>query len=169
MTVELRRAQPADAEFLLALVTGAETRPFLSSRAAESVDDVLDEIEQSEREPGAFGWFVFEADGERIGCARFNRVSERHRIAEVGRFAVLPQYRSRGFGEAAARALQRHVLADLDFHRLELKIYGFNERAIAHAERCGYVREGVKRRAYVKDGEWQDAVLFSLLREELDP
>jgi hypothetical protein len=25
----------------------------------------------------------------------------------------------------------------------------------------------VKRRAYVKHGEWQDAVLFSLLQEEL--
>jgi RimJ/RimL family protein N-acetyltransferase len=29
------------------------------------------------------------------------------------------------------------------------------------------VREGVKRRAYLKSGEWQDAVLFSLLQEEL--
>jgi RimJ/RimL family protein N-acetyltransferase len=29
------------------------------------------------------------------------------------------------------------------------------------------VREGVKRRAYLRDGEWQDAVVFSLLQEEL--
>jgi RimJ/RimL family protein N-acetyltransferase len=30
------------------------------------------------------------------------------------------------------------------------------------------VRVGVKRKAYLKHGEWQDAVLFSLLREDLD-
>jgi RimJ/RimL family protein N-acetyltransferase len=30
------------------------------------------------------------------------------------------------------------------------------------------VREGVKRKAYLKHGDWQDAVLFSLLREDLD-
>jgi len=59
------------------------------------------------------------------------------------------------------------LLVDLGFHRIELQIYGFNERALAHAERCGYVREGVKRRAYLRGGEWQDAVLFSLLQEEL--
>ena len=47
-------------------------------------------------------------------------------------------------------------------------MYGFNERAVAHAERCGYVREGVKRRVYLKDGEWVDAVLFSLLEDELE-
>ena len=43
--------------------------------------------------------------------------------------------------------MQRHLIFDLDYHRLELEIYGFNERAIAHAERSGFVREGVKRRA----------------------
>jgi len=60
------------------------------------------------------------------------------------------------------------VLRDLGFHRIELKVYGFNARAIAHAEASGYIREGVKRRAYLKDGEWVDAVLFALLAEDLD-
>ena len=76
-------------------------------------------------------------------------------------------FRGRRIGTEAARLFQRHLLVDLDFHRVELQIYGFNERAIAHAEQCGYVREGVKRKAYLKHGEWQDAVLFSLLQEEL--
>ena len=58
---------------------------------------------------------------------------------------------------------------DLGFHRLELAYYGFNDRAIRHSERVGFVREGVKRKAYLRHGEWQDAVLFSLLREDLDP
>jgi RimJ/RimL family protein N-acetyltransferase len=69
---------------------------------------------------------------------------------------------------AAARAFQRLLLGELGFHRIELKVYGFNERAIVHAERSGYVREGVQRRAYLKNGEWVDAVLFSLLEEDLD-
>jgi hypothetical protein len=30
------------------------------------------------------------------------------------------------------------------------------------------VREGVKRRAYLKEGEWVDAVLFALTCEDLD-
>jgi RimJ/RimL family protein N-acetyltransferase len=30
------------------------------------------------------------------------------------------------------------------------------------------VREGVKRKAYLRHGEWVDGVLFGLLREDLE-
>jgi RimJ/RimL family protein N-acetyltransferase len=165
VSVTLRRAASADADFLRALVTDEETAAFLGGRAAENVEG---EIERSQRDPDAFGWFVIEADGERAGCAAFERVNERSRIAEAGRFVIAPSFRGRGLGVEAARALQRHLLRDLGFHRIELQIYAFNERALAHAERSGYVREGVRRRAYLRHGEWQDAVLFSLLQEDLE-
>lgn len=167
MIIEVRRARRDDADFLLELITDEDTRPFLGGRAGETHDEVIAEIGRSAAEPDAFGWFVIEADGEPAGCVAFHRVNERNRIAEAGRFAIHPSFRGRRIGIEAARAFQRHLLVDLDFHRVELQIYGFNERALAHAEACGYVREGVKRKAYLKNGEWQDAVLFSLLQEEL--
>ena len=167
MTVELRRARPDDADFLLELSGDEETRPFLGGRVPETRDDVLAEIERSQREPDAFGWFVVDVDGERAGMVGFHRVNERSRIAEAGRFAMAPRFRRRGLGEAAARLFQRHLLLELGFHRVELQIYGFNERAIAHAERAGYIREGVRRKAYLRHGEWQDAVLFALVQEDL--
>jgi RimJ/RimL family protein N-acetyltransferase len=169
MSVTLRRARPDDVDFLLGLITDEKTKPFLGLRGAESHEHVAAEIERSSTEPDAFGWFVVEVDGERAGSVVFHRVNERNRIAEAGRFAIHPAFRGRGIGIEAAQAFQRHLLVDLDFHRVELQIYGFNERAIAHAERCGYVREGVKRKAYMKRGEWQDAVIFSLLQEDLAP
>jgi RimJ/RimL family protein N-acetyltransferase len=111
---------------------------------------------------------VIEVDSERAGCVAFERLSEQHRIASAGRFAVHPSFRERRIGVEAARLFQTLLLRDLGFHRIEVQIYGFNGRAIAHAERAGYVREGVKRRAYLKDGEWVDAVLFALTAEDLD-
>jgi RimJ/RimL family protein N-acetyltransferase len=167
VTIVVRRARRDDADFLLELITDEDTRPFLGGRAGETHDEVIAEIDRSDTEPDAFGWFVIESGGEPAGCVAFHRVNERNRIAEAGRFAVHPSFRGRRIGIEAARAFQRHLLVDLDFHRVELQIYGFNERALAHAEACGYVREGVKRKAYLKNGEWLDAVVFSLLQEEL--
>ena len=167
MSVELRRARPADAEFLVQLLGGDETREFLGGPAM-TLESVLADIDRSEREPEAFGWLVAEEGGERVGCAAYQAVSgPRNRIVEGRRLAVDPRFRGRRLGDEIARAFQALVLRELGFHRLELQIYGFNERAIAHAERVGYVREGVKRQAYLKNGEWQDAVLFSMLQEEL--
>lgn len=166
MSVELRRANRSDAEFLLELVTGEDTREFLG-RTPDTLDEVLADIERSEQEPEEFGWFVAEAGGERVGSATYRVLSEHNRIVQGGRLAVHPRFRGGRLGDEIARAFQRLVLRDLGFHRLELQIYGFNERAIAHAERVGYVREGVKRQAYQKNGAWQDAVLYSMLQDEL--
>jgi RimJ/RimL family protein N-acetyltransferase len=55
---------------------------------------------------------------------------------------------------------------ELGYHRLELEIYGFNERAIRHAERVGFVREGVKRKAYWRHGDWVDGVTYGMLPED---
>ena len=168
MTVSIRRARPEDADFLLDLVTHDDVEPYMGGRAAFDREALLAEIERSEREPEEFGRFVIEADGERAGSMGFEVSNKRSRIATLGRLAVHPSFRGRGIADDAARQLQRHLLLELGYHRLELEIYGFNERAIRHAERAGFVREGLKRKAYWRHGEWQDGVLFALVREDLD-
>ena len=49
-----------------------------------------------------------------------------------------------------------------------MEVYGFNERAMRHAERSGFVREGVRRKAYWRNDEWVDGVLYGLVAEDLD-
>jgi RimJ/RimL family protein N-acetyltransferase len=169
VTVSLRRAVPDDVDFLVDLIAGEETRPFLGNRVADTHEQALADVERSQREPGAYGWFVIEVDGGRAGCVAFERTSEQHRIAHAGRFAIHPCFRGRRIGVEAAKAFQRHLLHELGFHRIELQVYGFNERAIAHSELAGYRREGVKQRAYWRDGAWQDAVMFAITAEELEP
>ena len=62
----------------------------------------------------------------------------------------------------------RHLVFDLDYHRVQLEVYGFNERALVLFERAGFLREGVRRRAYDRHGDWVDGVLFGIVREDLD-
>ena len=130
-----------------------------------------EEIQRSLAEPQETGRFVIEVEENgawrRAGSMAFDLANKRNRIANLGGLAVHPDYRGRKLSDEAARLFQRHLLVDLDFHRLQLEIYGFNERAIQHAERSGFVREGVKRKAYWRHGEWADGVLFGLVREDL--
>jgi len=168
VAVELRRAKPPDADFLVELLADDEVRQFLGPRTAATRDDVLEEIERSLAEPESFGRFVIDADGEPAGMLGFHLVNERSRIARLERLAIHPAFRGRRLADEAARLFQRHLLEELGFHRLELEIYAFNERACGHAERVGFVREGRKRKAYLKDGEWVDTVLFALIPEDLD-
>jgi steroid delta-isomerase len=165
--VNIRRAEPADAEFIAGLLTHEEVEPFLSARRAKSRAETLERIERSQREPAELGVFVIEDEGRPAGLMEFEVDNRRSRIAHLGGLAIHPDFRGRRLADDAARQFQRHLLLDLGFHRLQLEIYGFNERAIRHAERAGFTREGVKRKAYRRHGEWVDGVMYALLREDL--
>jgi RimJ/RimL family protein N-acetyltransferase len=165
--VTIRRARPEDADFLVELLTHGEVEPYLAAVRPNDRESVLAGIERSQREPTEFGVFLIEVDGQPAGVMEFERANRRSRIAHLGGLAVHPSFRGRRLSDEAAREFQRHLLLDLGYHRLQLEVYGFNERAIRHAERVGFVREGVKRKAYRRHGEWVDGVMYALLREDL--
>jgi RimJ/RimL family protein N-acetyltransferase len=171
--VRIRRATRDDLTFLVELMTDDDVQPFLGGADPFDEDGIAAELERQEREPEAFGRFVVEVreDGEwvRAGAMGFKRASELSRIAQLERLAVHPRFRGRHLADDAARLFQRHLLFELDYHRVQLEIYGFNERAQRHAERSGFVREGVRRKAYWRHGEWTDGVIYGLVREDLEP
>ena len=168
MTVAIRRAQPGDVDFLVELTTRDDVDPFLSARRATTRDELLEEIERSEREPDDYGRFVVEVDGVRAGVMGFAVANKRSRVAKLAGLAIHPDFRGGKVSDEAARLLQRHLMHDLGYHRLELEIYGFNERAMRHAERVGFVHEGVKRKAYWRHDAWVDGVMYGLVSEDLD-
>ena len=168
MNVAIRRAELADLDFLVELLSHDEVEPFLAAVRVRDPDGLRAEVERSLAEPEEFGRFVIEVDGERAGAMGFQIANRRNRIADLGGLAVHPDFRGRRVADEAALQFQRHLLFDLGYHRLQMEIYGFNERAQAHAERVGWVREGARRRAYERHGEWVDGVLYGIVREDVD-
>jgi RimJ/RimL family protein N-acetyltransferase len=172
MSVRIRRAQPDDVDFLAELANHEDVEPYLAARRARDRESIAEAVDRSLAEPQHFGRFVIEVDdgdGWRLaGSMEFEVENRRSRIARLGGLAVHPDFRGRRLADEAARIFDRHLLVDLDYHRLELECYGFNDRAMRHAERIGFVREGVRRKAYWRHGEWVDGVLYGLLREDLE-
>jgi RimJ/RimL family protein N-acetyltransferase len=168
VSVSVRRARSEDVDFLVELVSHEDVEPFLGAVSAKDRGAVAGEVGRSLAHPHDFGRFVIEADGLRAGAMGFELANRRSRIARLERLAVRPDFRGRRLADEAARLLQRHLVGDLGYHRLELEIYGFNERAMAHSERVGFVREGVRRRAYRRHGAWADGVLYALLADGVD-
>lgn len=164
----IRRADPADLDFLVELVLHEEVEPFLAARGPKDRAAVLAHVERSQAEPEDFGIFVIDVEGRLAGMMQFEVVNRRSRIAQLGSLAVHPDFRGRRLADEAARLFQRHLFFDLGLHRLQLEIYGFNERAMRHAQRVGFVFEGVRRRAYWRHGEWADGVIYGLVREDLE-
>jgi RimJ/RimL family protein N-acetyltransferase len=164
MSVALRRAERVDLDFLEGLYADETVRPFLATGGRYERDGIADRLE---RDPDEGGVLVIEVDGERAGAMLWERTNVRSRIAHVSGIAIHPDFRGRRLADEAARLLQHHLIRERGLHRLELEIYGFNERAQRHAERSGYIREGVKRKAYRQEDGWVDGVLYAIVEEDL--
>jgi RimJ/RimL family protein N-acetyltransferase len=168
VNVSLRPATRDDVPFLAGLAADPDVAPFLAVSRASTPEAIAERVARSESEPDDFGVLVIEVDGAPAGTVTWELVNRRSRIASVSALAIDPSRRGRGVGVVAARALQRHLFGERGLHRLQMEVYGFNERALRYAERAGWVREGVRRRAYWRDGAWVDGVLFGIVEEDLD-
>jgi RimJ/RimL family protein N-acetyltransferase len=76
---------------------------------------------------------------------------------------ALSSEQGKGYGTEAIRLLLRHAFDVIGLHRVDLEVYDFNPRAIASYRKCGFVEEGRLRDALLWEGQWQDALLMSVL------
>ena len=166
MSVSIRPAGSADVDFLVELYAHEDVRPFLAAAGSYDRDGVLAKVAQ---DPERGGVMVVEVEGARAGAMAWELTNRRSGIVHVGGLAVHPRFRGRRLADEAARLFQRYLIHERGFHRIELEVYGFNERAQRHAERSGFVREGVKRQAYRRGDGWDDGVLYGLVAEDLEP
>ena len=168
----LRRADPEDIDFLLALARHEAVEPFLAAVSPWQEGELPAEIERSQAEPRLFGRFVLEVEDEAawapVGALAFEVSNRRSRIAHLFGVMLDPAFRGRGLAETATRLFVRHLVFELDYHRVQLEVYGFNERGRQTFERAGFVPEGTRRKAYWRHGEWHDGVLYGLIREDLE-
>jgi aminoglycoside 6'-N-acetyltransferase len=166
MSVAIRPAGATDVDFLVELYADEDVRPFLAAAGSYDRDGVAAKVAQ---DPDAGGVMVIEVEGELVGAMAWELTNRRSGIVHVGGLAIDPDFRGRRLADEAARLFQRHLIHERGFHRIELEVYGFNERAQRHAERSGFVREGVKRLAYRRGDGWVDGVLYALVAEDLEP
>ena len=62
---------------------------------------------------------------------------------------------------------RRHALGPVGLHRIGLKVFAHNERAIACYAACGFVEEGREREAAYVGGAWRDDVIMGVLASDL--
>ncbi len=110
--------------------------------------------------------FSVEFEGEHVGGAGFNRMQARHRNAEVGLFIGIPSLWGRGLGSDVMRTLLRYGFQQLNLHRIYLRVFYENRRAVRMYEKLGFQHEGRWRQAEFRSGRYHDILWMGLLRDE---
>lgn len=165
----LRAVTPHDADALLHIFGDPElTRywghPTLVDRAA--AEALVDEIRAGAAGGELLQWGITLGEaGELIGTCTLADLHRRHRRAEIGA-ALAPEHHGRGYAEEAVRAVIEHGFRELGLHRVTGDVDPRNAPALRLVERLGFRKEGRLREHYRQHDEWQDGLLFGLLKRE---
>ena len=109
--------------------------------------------------------FAIEYRGELAGGIGLDPLdAERRHASHVG-YWLGRKFWGLGLASAACRALTEHAFEDRGFIRLEAYVYAPNVASMRVLEKCGYVREGLMRKAIIKRGEILDAYMYAKVRE----
>ncbi|MGZ8848169.1 MAG: GNAT family N-acetyltransferase [Pyrinomonadaceae bacterium] len=132
-----------------------ETEAFIASRARAGAQD----------EWYSFGIFDQES-GRFLGGVGLNFINRVHQLANLG-YWVRTSAAGKGVASKGARLVAQFGFERLGLRRIEILAAVSNVASHRVAEKIGAVREGVLRRRLLIHGISLDAVLFSLVPEDL--
>ena len=98
-----------------------------------------------------------------VGLSQVNRI---HQMANLG-YWVRTSSTGRGVASSAARLAARFGFEELKLQRIEILVATGNNASQRAAEKVGAIREGVLRKRLLVHGQAQDAVLYSLITEDM--
>lgn len=89
-----------------------------------------------------------------------------HARAEIGYGLTDDSFKKSGLMSEALKPILDYGFKDMALHRIEAFIGPNNSASIALVEKFGFVKEGHLRQHYNKNGQMEDSLVYSLLREE---
>jgi ribosomal-protein-alanine N-acetyltransferase len=167
-TVTLRELRASDAPSLFALLTTEEVSRFISPPPS-TVDGFEKFIAWTlrQRSVGSYACFAVTIDSTdtAIGIFQLRQLEPGFGIAEWG-FAIGSAYWGSGVFQEGAELLVKFAFETVGVHRLEARAAVRNGRGNGALRKMGAVQEGLLRKSFLKDGEYHDQALWTLLEED---
>jgi RimJ/RimL family protein N-acetyltransferase len=168
--VIIRPATPDDAESMVAYLRIMSEEP--DNQIVTSPGEVTLSVEEERSfitgaaESGNSIFIVADDGGRVVGIASIfggKRQAARHN-GTIG-ISLHPDYRDRGLGTRMMLWLISWARGAEVLTRLELEVFSGNARAIHLYEKVGFVREGLRRNAFLKYGRYVDSVMMGMMLE----
>jgi RimJ/RimL family protein N-acetyltransferase len=166
--VTLRELRPTDAASLLASLSTEEVTRFVSPPPT-TVEGFERFIAWTHRQRAAGQYVCFAIvprDGDHaVGLFQIRSLEAGFGTAEWG-FAMAVEYWGTGVFADGAMLTVDFAIEVIGVHRLEARSALRNGRGNGALRKIGAVQEGVLRRSFLKNGEYLDQALWTILDEE---
>jgi ribosomal-protein-alanine N-acetyltransferase len=134
----------------------------------EKAQTMFDRILNRSPDSGIIDYAIHKKDGDvLIGCGDIAHIDSYNQRCDLG---ITMGYDKKNWGKGYASEALRAVLAfcfnELSMNRVGAEVYEFNLRSIRLFEGLGFTKEGAKRQFILKDGNFKDELIYSLLKKD---
>ncbi len=166
--VRLRAFREDDLKSAITWINNPVVTRYLTDMRPRSIVEERAWLDRAMRndDPTAVMLVIETSDGEYAGSVGLMHIDVRNRHAEAGIVIARPEDWGRGLGTEAMQLILRHAFEELNLHRILLRVFTFNERAIKSYVKLGFVEEGRLRENMFRHGAWHDTVLMGILADE---
>ncbi|MDD4088446.1 MAG: GNAT family protein [Tissierellia bacterium] len=118
------------------------------------------------KESGKSKVFAVRKDSLIIGVAGFDDIIKENQVATLFIGLGNENERGKGYGKETMNLLLEYGFENLNFHRIQLNVLEFNDKAIALYEKYGFKKEGIFREFALRDEKRYNLLLYGLLKYE---
>ncbi|WP_067730783.1 GNAT family N-acetyltransferase [Oceanobacillus damuensis] len=139
-----------------------------SSLDLYSLEDTIDFVENVLiNSKSSKSYIIVEKENQvSIGVTSLINIDYKNRNAECIIDIGEKKYWGQGYGKEALRMLLNYAFQELNLHRVSLRVFSFNEKAIRLYNKLGFKEEGISRQSLFRNGEWNDIIHMGILKEE---
>lgn len=165
----LREMTPSDAADMFDYARSPLVTRYLSWFPHHDISGTkafLATVKKQYRRGQLFDWAIVElASGKMIGTCGFVSFNLKQNSAEIG-YALHPAYWGNGIMPEAVNTVLRFGFSQLGLHRIEAKYMVENAQSRRVMEKVGMQFEGIARGSLLRDGQYCDMGICSILRND---
>ena len=111
-------------------------------------------------------WGIYAPDKRHIGSTGLHKLDAKNKTSTWGISIGEKNYWDQGLGTDALKTVIKFFFTKLKYNRLQLYVSPKNARARKCYTRCGFIEEGIKRKAKFKNGRFTDMVMMSFIKDD---
>ncbi|WP_429841315.1 GNAT family N-acetyltransferase [Brevibacillus sp. FIR094] len=165
--VFLRPIGTEDTELYFRSLFNKETRMLTGTQKHFTREQIQQYIENKSQDSSSVLLLICLCENDQvIGDVQIGDIDPKNRNAFIRISIDQNANQGKGYGSEALLLMLDYGFGILNLHRIELNVFGFNERAIHTYEKLGFQREGVQRQALYYNHAYHDSILMSMLADE---
>ncbi|MGN1218608.1 MAG: GNAT family N-acetyltransferase [Phocaeicola sp.] len=114
-------------------------------------------------------YIITTLDGERVGMTGLGNIDMKNGCAKGLGIRIAQNAQSKGLATDAYMTMFNFAFNELRLHRIETSAFDDNLPSLKFQEKLGCKREGFKREAAFKNGEYKNIVTFGCLKNDFVP